>query len=204
MKNRYLILNTLLAFACVTTLLTAGGPVSPPTAAAGGGLTASSNLSDLQSTSMARTNLGVPPIASITTPAAMLIQGAAQVASTGANVFTGEQTFNASSTFQGFVGLGGASAPRVKMKTLTGTTPTVAASNTPLLPAGVNSSKVIAASLLVEYSADRWMLGGFNADPGYGVGVVFYGPTDYFVSTGPTAASDVLGKPYKVLVVYEE
>ncbi|SCY48631.1 hypothetical protein [Flavobacterium caeni] len=101
----------------------------------------------------------------------------------------------------GFTKLG-STAPAIKTMKLTGTTNSSQGSQTAALH-GITSSKILSVSVLVEYTS------GASVPPNYG-GSIGY-EYDYYISstaivvwTKSGNSAQVVGKPFRVLVTYEE
>ncbi|WP_284652741.1 hypothetical protein [Flavobacterium terrisoli] len=125
----------------------------------------------------------------------MRIKGTGEVG-IGTNAPTAELEVN------GFTKMGGSTAPAVKMIKLTGTTSNTQGGFVQLVH-GLTSSKILSASVLVEYSSGNSVPPSYTASAGY--------EYDYYVSStsvvvwNKTANSaNILTKPIRVLVTYEE
>ncbi len=102
----------------------------------------------------------------------------------------------------GYTKLGGNAAPAVKMIKLTGTTAAIQGNTTVMLH-GLTSSKILAVNVLVEYTAGSSVPPSYTASVGY--------EYDYFISaagitvwTKAGNSANILSKPIRVLVTYEE
>ncbi|NHM06729.1 hypothetical protein G4D82_05820 [Flavobacterium sp. CYK-4] len=96
----------------------------------------------------------------------------------------------------------GTTAPAVKMLKFTGTTAALQG-NTSVILHGLTSSKILAVNILVEYTSGSSVPPSYTASAGY--------EYDYFVSaTGITIwnktgnSANILSKPFRILVTYEE
>ena len=107
----------------------------------------------------------------------------------------------------GFTKLGNDATPRIKMKKLTGTTPTSANPNTfTFLAHGITGSKILSISVLVDVSGFQYLphssetgsLYSVNVDPNQLGGAIAIGVKDV------TASGNIMNKPFKVLITYEE
>jgi hypothetical protein len=119
----------------------------------------------------------------------------------GGNVGIGINNPTTKLEVNGFTKLG-SNAPAIKNLKLTGTTATMQGSQVGIAH-GLSSSKILSVSVMVEWSAGQWIPASYNASGGY--------EFDYFVSTtaiqviNKTANStNILSKPVKILVTYEE
>lgn len=105
----------------------------------------------------------------------------------------------------GFTKLGSeASAPKIKMKTLTSVTgATQGAANSPTMFHGVTASKIISVSLFVDFGLNFFIPPGFVAAPGEQYD---YQITGDRIETfnHPTNSGNILSKPIKVVITYIE
>lgn len=113
----------------------------------------------------------------------------------------GTSTPTAELEVNGFTKMG-TTAPAVKMLKFTGTTAALQGNSTVILH-GLTSSKILSVAVLVEYTAGSSVPPSYNASTGY--------EYDYFVSAaGITVwnkagnSANILSKPFRILVTYEE
>ena len=106
----------------------------------------------------------------------------------------------------GFTKLGNdAATPKIKMKKLTGTTPTSANPNSfTYLPHGVTGSKILSISVIVSDGGYQYLPHSPNIGAIYTVDV---NPIQSAIAIGvkdATSSANVMGQPIKVLITYEE
>ena len=103
----------------------------------------------------------------------------------------------------GFTTLGNdASAPAIKMKKLTGTTNPVEGFEVSIAH-GLDVSKILAVSVIVVESASFQIHPGFSADLDYGFS--WYLTTSAVrVWNDPSNSANILSKPIRILITYEE
>ncbi|CAH0995363.1 hypothetical protein EMA8858_01484 [Emticicia aquatica] len=117
------------------------------------------------------------------------------------NVGINTELPNAQLDVNGFTKLG-SDAPKIKLKKLTGTTKNFEGGNTLFLHE-LTPSKIIAINVLVEYSLDSTIPHGYTISNGYEFH--FFQVSQYIVITTKTGnSSNILGKPIKILITYEE
>lgn len=119
----------------------------------------------------------------------------------GGNVGIGTNNPTTKLEVNGFTKLG-SNAPAIKNLKLTGTSAN-AQGNQVGIAHGLNSSKILSVSVMMEWSAGQWIPASYGATAGY--------EFDYFVSgtnvqvINKTANSvNILSKPIKILITYEE
>lgn len=109
---------------------------------------------------------------------------------------------NGNVQLDGFTKLGGANAPSVKMKKVTGTTP--AAEGTPVnIPHGLNGSKILGIHAKVEHAVDSGMTPGHATFPGYQYDA-YWNATNVVVYIHASNSENILSKNITVLIIYEE
>jgi hypothetical protein len=98
----------------------------------------------------------------------------------------------------------GTDAPAIKMKKLTGTTSATQGGQTSIAH-GVNSAKILAVNVLVQYltTVGFDVPPSYNANPGYEFDF-FISSTDVIVWPKTGNSASILSKPIKILVTYEE
>ncbi len=102
----------------------------------------------------------------------------------------------------GFTKLG-LDAPAIKTLKFTGTTAaTQNASATPIVH-GLTASKILSISVVVDLGAAGNVFENYTQSAGYQVGVSFEN-TLIYIWNSPTNSANILSKPFKVLVTYEE
>jgi|GEM_PF-1559510 len=119
----------------------------------------------------------------------------------GGNVGIGTNNPTTKLEVNGFTKLG-SNAPAIKNLKLTGTTASMQGSQIGIAH-GLSSSKILSVSVMVEWSAGQWIPASYGASGGY--------EFDFFVSTtgvqviNKSANSvNILSKPVKILITYEE
>jgi len=101
----------------------------------------------------------------------------------------------------GFTKLG-STAPAVKLIKLTATT-NVAQGGQTLIVHGLNSTKILSVSVLVEYTAGAGLPPNYTTNPGYEY-EYFFNSTSIIVWNKAANSANILSKPVRVLVTYEE
>jgi hypothetical protein len=98
----------------------------------------------------------------------------------------------------------GTDAPAIKMKKLTGTTSATQGGQTNIAH-GLNSTKILAVNVLVQYLATAGfdVPPSYNANPGYEFDY-YISSTDVIVWLKTGNSANILSKPIKILVTYEE
>jgi len=98
----------------------------------------------------------------------------------------------------------GTDAPAIKMKKLTGTTSATQGGQTSIAH-GINSAKILAVNVLVQYLA----IAGFDVPPSYNANPGY--EFDYFITSTEVIvwpktgnSNSILSKPIKILITYEE
>ena len=104
---------------------------------------------------------------------------------------------------KGFTKLGGygTEVPNIKMKTITGTTPTV--DNFLSYPTGIADNKVLSFDVLVEYSSGWKMPPSYRDAAGYEYNVQFQGGNVVIINKAGNSAN-IGTKPFRVLITYEQ
>lgn len=102
----------------------------------------------------------------------------------------------------GFTKLGGSAAPAIKHLKLTGTTSSIQGNQTAIAH-GISSSKILSISILIEYVAGASVPPQYMASAGY--------EYDFYVSSTSVVvwpkngnSANILSKPIRILVTYEE
>lgn len=118
------------------------------------------------------------------------------------NVGIGTITPSTKLEVNGFSKLG-SDAPAIKMKKLTGTT-AAAQGSTTFIAHGLNSAKILAVNVLVQYATvGNDVPSSYNANPGYEFDY-YITPTDVVVWPKTGNSVNILSKPLKILITYEE
>ncbi len=102
----------------------------------------------------------------------------------------------------GYTQLGGPSAPGIKMLKLTGTTNT-AQGGSISVPHGLNPAKILSVHVLVEYAANSFVPHSYTINTGYEFNYYISGP-DIVVWNKNLASSQILNKPFKIIITYEQ
>lgn len=123
-----------------------------------------------------------------------------RVAASG-NVGIGTATPTTKLEVNGFTKLG-TDAPAIKVKKLTGTT-AATEGGTVAIAHGLTVGKIIGVQVLVEYGAGNWIPTGYTINPEYQVDYVV-GVTNITLYNQNTNSGNVLSKPVKILITYEE
>lgn len=106
----------------------------------------------------------------------------------------------------GFTKLGGAAAPSIKMKKLTGTTSASQGGNVSIAHGIADPSKIISINVLVRYNgsnADAWVGNGYTGAAGFEFSYQYDGGNIFIVNT-PANSANILSKDIKIVVTYEE
>ncbi|MBA4848952.1 hypothetical protein [Emticicia sp. BO119] len=113
---------------------------------------------------------------------------------------------NASAKFTsvGFTRLG-ENAPAIKMRKITGTTASSQGGNV-TIPLGIASYKILGVQVLVEYGANSFLSANYGAADGYEFNYFIYGGISgaIYILNKPGNSTNILSKPFKVLVTYED
>lgn len=103
----------------------------------------------------------------------------------------------------GFTTLGNdASAPKIKMKTFTGTTD-AAQGGSAVVAHGITPSKIISVSILIEWTTNTFVSNAYLHTSGYYFDYGIFG-TNILINNHPTNSISILSKPYKMVVTYIE
>ena len=123
-------------------------------------------------------------------------------ATTGASVIAGGQGIGGNQYVGGFSSLGGdANHPGIKMKVLTGTT-AATEGGVASIAHGLTVSKIVSVTVLVEFSANAFVLSGYDTQY-YGLHFsVSVSVADIQIINHPTNSENILSKPVKITVIY--
>lgn len=113
----------------------------------------------------------------------------------------GTTTPNADLEVNGYTMMG-STAPAVKMLKLTSTTSSVQGGAV-AIPHGVNGTKILAVNVYVEYATNNFLPSGYSQNPGYEFNFLF-NTTNITVFNTNTNSANILSKPIKVLITYEQ
>jgi hypothetical protein len=119
----------------------------------------------------------------------------------GGNVGIGTNNPTTKLEVNGFTKLG-TNAPAIKTLKLTGTTNASQGVQTPVLH-GISSSKILSVSVLVEYAAGAIVPANYSGSVGYEFDY-FINSTSITVWTKSGNSANILSKPFRILVTYEE
>jgi hypothetical protein len=120
---------------------------------------------------------------------------------TGASRVTGGQGVQGNQYVGGFSSLGGdANHPGVKIKVLTGTT-AATQGGAVFVAHGVNPSKIISISALVEYGTSSYVTQSHQFSAGYYFDISTSSGT-INIANSPTSSAAILSKPVKITVIY--
>lgn len=114
----------------------------------------------------------------------------------------GTSTPTAELEVNGFTKMGGSTAPAVKMIKLTGTTSNTQGGFVQVVH-GLTSSKILSVSVLVEYSAGNSVPPSYSGSAGYEYDY-YISPTSVVVWNKAANSVNILSRPIRVLVTYEE
>lgn len=122
---------------------------------------------------------------------------------TTGNVGLGTTTPTAKMEVNGFSKLG-SDAPAIKVLKLIGTTPNIEGGEF-IVSIGIPSSKILAVSVLVEDSPGAFTPPSFRIIAGYEYNFNINSNGSYFrLSTQSLNSANILSKPYRVMITYEE
>lgn len=119
----------------------------------------------------------------------------------GSNVGIGTATPDVALDINGFTQLG-SDAPKIKMKKLTGTTAAAEGGGVSITH-GLTSTKIIAIQVMVEYSSGSYVPSSYTNSAGYQYDW-YADATNVTVGNHATNSENILSKPIKVLITYEE
>jgi hypothetical protein len=109
---------------------------------------------------------------------------------------------NGNVQLDGYTKLGGANAPSIRMKKVTGTT--AGAEGTPTnIPHGLPGSKILGIHAKVEHAPDSGMTPGHVTFAGYQYDA-YWNATNVVVYIHATNSENILNKNISVLIIYEE
>ena len=95
----------------------------------------------------------------------------------------------------------GSNAPKVKMLKLTGTTAATQGASVSIAH-GLVSTKILSVVVLVEYAAGNFIPASYSNGAGYEFNFNYNTNINVINLAGNSA--NILGKPFKVLITYEE
>lgn len=101
----------------------------------------------------------------------------------------------------GYTNLGD-DAPKIKMKKLTGTTAS-SQGGIANIAHGLTSSKILSVDVTIEYGTDLYIPTGYKRIAGYWA-CKQWGSTNISIYNHATESENILSKPFKLLVTYEE
>ena len=108
---------------------------------------------------------------------------------------------NGDVSVNGFTKLG-ATAPSIKILKLTGNTATTQGASVPIVH-GLTPSKILQVSVMVEYLSNSYICQGYTTNTGYEYEWYINGGTLYLINKALNSAN-ILNKPYKILITYEQ
>jgi hypothetical protein len=123
---------------------------------------------------------------------------------TGANAVSvgiGTTAPQATLEVDGYTMLGSA-APKIQMKKLTGTTNAVQGNSTAIAH-GLNSAKILSVDILVEYTTGSFVHNSYQFNPGYEFNY-FISATNITVANIAGNSTNILSKPFKIIITYEQ
>lgn len=119
------------------------------------------------------------------------------------NAFTVFNSGNA--VHQGYTKLGnspGDNAPSIKMKEIAGANTSLTDGGTVTIPHGLDRSKIIGFSAIVNYGAGD-VIPGFRATPGFEFSIAYDNVNIYIYNIAGNSAN-ITGKPVKMVITYKE
>lgn len=96
----------------------------------------------------------------------------------------------------------GNSAPLIKMKKFTGTTSLIE-NGSSAVGHGLISSKILSVNLLIEFTTDSFIHEEYTKNAGYQAHFQVTS-MDIIVFNDTTNSENILNKPYKILITYED
>jgi len=128
-------------------------------------------------------------------------QNAFWIDPTNNNVGIGSATPGATLEVGGYTKLG-SDAPSIRVKKLTGTTAANEGGSV-LISHGLNSSKILSITAMVNYSGQGWIGTSYQILPGYNFNWLLIGP-NIEIDNAAGGSANILSKPVKLLVTYEQ
>jgi hypothetical protein len=96
----------------------------------------------------------------------------------------------------------GSSSPKIQIKKLTGVTSATQGGSIAFVH-GLNPSKIISVDVLVEWSANSFLHAAYRFNPGYEFDFFTDASTITIANVGSNSIN-ILSRPFKVLITYEE
>jgi hypothetical protein len=96
----------------------------------------------------------------------------------------------------------GNTAPKIQMKKLTGTTSATQGTSISIAH-GLTSSKIIAVAVLVEYASNSFIHHSYQFNTGYEFNF-FITATTISIANVAANSGNILSKPFKILITYEQ
>lgn len=124
---------------------------------------------------------------------------------TSGNVGVGTTTPDAKLEINGFTKLG-TDAPAIKVLKFTNTTAASQGSQI-LISHGLNSSKILSVTALVEYTPGHFVPAAYNLNVGLNGGFEFnisISSLDIYIRNSPANSFNIISKPIKIIITYEE
>ena len=121
----------------------------------------------------------------------------------GTNVGIGTTAPTANLEVNGFTKLGGSAAPAIKMAKLTGTTAGNAGGSVSISLGTIPISKILAIDVMVEWATGQYVPPRYNGN-GTLLDFTWYSTTNSVVVVLDAGATNILSKPVKILVTYEQ
>jgi len=113
----------------------------------------------------------------------------------------GTSTPQAQLEVNGFTKLG-SSSPKIQIKKLTGVTSSIQG-NSINVAHGLDPTKIISVTVLVEWQSNSFLHEGYRFSSGYEFSF-FTNDTNIFIGNVSGNSANILSKPFKVLITYEE
>jgi hypothetical protein len=128
-------------------------------------------------------------------------QNAIWIDPTNNNVGIGSSSPGAKLEVNGYTKLG-SDAPSIRMKVLTGTTPSTEGGSV-TIPHGLDSTKILSVSVMVNYNSGFWIGPDSNYNSNTRFSWVFAG-VGIGITNNFGASAGILSKPIKILIIYEQ
>ena len=117
------------------------------------------------------------------------------------NVGIGTSTPQAQLDVNGYTKLG-SSAPKIQIKKLTGTTGATQGANMSIAH-GVSAGKILSVDVLVEYGTNSFVHHSYTESAGYEFNF-FFGASNITIVNINGNSAQILSKPFRILITYEE
>jgi hypothetical protein len=121
--------------------------------------------------------------------------------SVGVDVGIGTSSPGAKLEVNGYTMLG-SGAPKIQMKKLTGTTAATQSGQVSIAH-GLTASKILSVDIMVEYSPNNFVHHSYQYNGGYEFNF-FISPASITIANISANSANILSKPYKIIITYEQ